>query len=168
MKYRKFNDEVIYVDEDIPMMDRAGLEFLKQEALKNPRRRIRMCIHRDEKERVHEMFIVHMRDAYVRPHKHLSKPESFFVIDGEADVILFNEEGLVTKKIHMSSPGSAEIFYYRIDEPVFHTLLIHSEMLCFKEVTSGPFRREDTIFAAWAPGETDVVGVCRFVEGLKK
>lgn len=166
MKYRKFNDEVFYTDEAVPKMDKSGLEFLKQEALKNPRKRIRLCTHRGTNDRVHEMFIVHMRDTYIRPHKHLGKSESFFVIDGEVDVVLFNEEGLATEKIHMSSPGSGEIFYYRIDEPVFHTLLIRSKMLCFKEVTAGPFRREDTVFAVWAPEEADVPGASRFLSGL--
>lgn len=168
MKYRKFNEEVLYADEAIPKLDKAGLEFLKKEVLKNPRKRIRLCTHRGINDSVHEMFILHTRDAYVRPHKHLNKPESLLVIEGEADIVFFNDEGVVTEKIRMSHPASGEMFYYRIDDPVFHTLIIRSEMFCFKEVAAGPFHKEDTIFAAWAPEETDLAGIGRFLESLKK
>lgn len=166
MKYRKFNDEVLYADEAVPKLDKAGVEFLKQEALKNPRKRLRLCVHRGTNDHVHEMFIIHPRDTYVRPHKHLGKSESFFVIEGEVDVVLFNEEGLVAEKIQLSSPDSGKIFYYRINEPIFHTLLIHSELLCFKEVTSGPFHSKDTVFAAWSPAQDDIPGASIFLASL--
>ncbi len=167
MKIRKFNDEVLYAGDIVPRLDKAGLDFLKQEALKNPRQRIRLCMHRGVDEGIHEMFIVHPRDAYVRPHKHLGKPESFFVIEGEADIILFNEEGQVVEKIRMGSPDSGKMFYYRMDDPVFHALVIHSETLCFKEVTAGPFRREDMVFAPWSPEEADAAAVVRWMNDLR-
>lgn len=167
MKHKKFNDEVLFSDSAICRLKKSDLDFLALEALKNSRKRIRLCCHRGAPERVHEMFIIHARDAYVRPHKHLGKPESFLVIDGEADVVFFNEEGGVTEKIAMGPPGSGKMFYYRIDEPVFHTLLVRSATLCFKEVTAGPLRKEDTVFAAWAPDETDPAGIAGFLEDLK-
>ena len=168
MKYRKFNDEVLYTEEVIPRLDKSGLEFLKRAALKNSRKRIRLCTHRDMNDRVHEMFIIHTRHTYIRPHKHLGKPESLFVIDGKADIIFFNQTGEVTDKISMGPVASGKNFYYRIDGQVFHTLIVRSVTFCFKEVTAGPFRREDMVFAPWSPEEMDTAEVSRFLKDLEK
>lgn len=167
MKYRRFNDEVFYSQDAIPVLDKEDLEFLKQEALKNPRKRARLCAHQGVNDNVHEMFIVHAQNAYVRAHKHLNKMESFFVIEGEADVVFFDEDGRVGKRVRVGPFASGKTFYYRINSPVFHTLIIRSELLCFKEVTKGPFCKDDTIFAPWAPEETDICGAGKFLERLK-
>lgn len=89
----------------------------------------------------------------MRPHKHVNKSESFHVISGEVDVILFEENGAVSQAIRMGEFASGGRFYYRLNEPRYHTLLIRSDVLVFHEVTTGPFRREDTIFASWSPEE---------------
>lgn len=168
MKYKKLNDEVLYIDENIPKLDKAGLKILEQEALKNPRKRIRLCTHRDINDRIHEMFIIHAKGAYIRPHKHLGKSESFFVISGKADAIIFNEDGVVTEIIRMGLSSSKDVFYYRIDTPVFHTVIVHSNILCFKEVTAGPFYKKDVVFASWSPEEKDTDNVNLFIKRLQE
>jgi cupin fold WbuC family metalloprotein len=150
MDYRKFNDEVLYPSGKFVTLDAQGIRFLKAEAMKNPRHRIRLCTHQDTHDKVHEMFIVHGRDAYVRPHKHMTKTESFYLLEGEVDAIFFDEEGRVTRKVELAvAPGKS--FYYRICEPIYHTLYIKSDVICFLEVTSGPFDPKDTVFPSWAP-----------------
>jgi hypothetical protein len=52
--------------------------------------------------------------------------------------------------------------------PVFHTLIIQSEVLVFHETTNGPFDSTGTLFAPWAPKETDVNSVVDFLADLKK
>src|SRR4051812_15824469 len=78
----KFNDEVLYSDDLIVQVERPEIEQLKKAALLNPRRRIRLCAHRNVDSTLHEMLIVHTANTYVRPHKHLNKIESFHVIEG--------------------------------------------------------------------------------------
>ena len=51
----------------------------------------------------------------------------------------------------MGELRSGKTFYYRLSEPIFHTLIIRSEILVFHEITQGPFLREQTEFAEWAP-----------------
>lgn len=114
-----------------------------------------MCTHRNTEDLLHEMFIVHARDTYIRPHKHLGKPESFHVIEGTVDVIVFEEDGSVRAVIKMGEYLSGRPFYYRISDPLYHTLIIRSDVLVFHETTSGPFNRADTIFAPWAPEENN-------------
>ena len=43
--------------------------------------------------------------------------------------------------------------YYRINDPVYHCMLIRSPYVLFYEATLGPFVREDTQFATWSPEE---------------
>lgn len=49
---------------------------------------------------------------------------------------------------------------------MYHTLLINSPVFVFHEITGGPFRREDTLFAPWAPTEDQPEAVAEFTRGL--
>ena len=153
LRLRVINEEVLYADAPLSTFSREDIGWLESRAAKTSRRRIRICTHLDSGDLLHEMLIVHTRETYVRPHKHLSKCESFHVITGEVDVVLFEEDGTVCQAISMGEHASGKRFYYRLNEPRYHTLLIRSEVLVFHEITTGPFRREDTVFAPWAPEE---------------
>lgn len=158
--------EVKYATGAVVTVDGRDVSQLKDDASKNARRRIRLCAHGSVDDRLHEMVIVHARDTYVRPHKHLGKSESFHVIEGDVDVVLFEDDGSIREVIRMGPFGSGRPFFYRIADPVFHTLLIRSAVLVFHETTNGPFRRADTVFAPWAPEDQDGAGVERFVADL--
>jgi cupin fold WbuC family metalloprotein len=153
---RKESDEVLYTDEDVVLVNEMDLAELKQLSLLNPRRRIRLCAHRSPSADLHEMFIIHTHETYVRPHRHFGKAESFSIIEGEVDVVLFHDDGRIRQLIQMGSMGSGLPFYYRLSDPIYHTLVIRSRFLVFHEVTSGPFKREQTEYAAWSPADLAV------------
>jgi cupin fold WbuC family metalloprotein len=114
------------------------------------------------------MFIVHTRSTYVRPHKHLGKSESFHVLEGRADVVIFDDEGHIVEVIQTGDYGSRFPFYYRLSTPLFHTLLIRSAFLLFHESTGGPFVRSDTQFAPWSPDESSKPETVAFMERLEE
>ena len=155
MRLRKLNDEVLVAEGPLVRVSGPDIAALKQQALANPRQRIRICTHPDTGDRLHEMLIVHTRGTYVRPHKHLNKSESVHIIEGEVDVVFLDEAGEVSDVVRLGDYRSGREFYYRMSSPLYHTLLIASEFLVFHEVTNGPFRREETVFAPWAPEERD-------------
>jgi len=161
------SDEVRYATDAVVTVDAPDIAQLKGAAARNARQRIRLCAHHSVDDRLHEMLIVHARGTYVRPHKHVGKTESFHVIEGEVDVVLFEDDGRVREVIPMGSFASGRPFFYRMAGPVFHTLLIRSEFLVFHEVTGGPFRRADTVFAPWAPADGDVQAVGDFLGALE-
>lgn len=142
------------------------IDRLKELAQENSRKRMRLCTHDDVADSLHEMFIVHELGAYVRPHKHLGKVESFHVIEGAVDVVVFDDQGNITKLEPVSDYSSGKAFYHRISDPSFHTLLIRSDVLVFHEVTTGPFRNEDTEFPPWAPKDIDGNSVRDFLTEL--
>ena len=114
------------------------------------------------------MFIVHPKGAYVRPHKHINKIESMLVIDGEVDYIMFDDNGKVDNIVKMGDFDTKKPFYQTIRKDKFHTLIIQSEWLVFLEVTQGPFKKEDTIFADWSPIDGEKEEVIEFMEKVKK
>ena len=166
MHAKQINEEVFIAEDPIVTVGYQDIEFLKEKSKYNRRKRIRLCAHRDVEDKVHEMFIVHTKETYVRPHKHLNKSESFHINEGSVDVVVFDDDGNIMEVIQMGDYSSGRKFYYRISAPYYHTLYITSEFLVFHETTKGPFRRDDTIFAPWSPEEGDIAAVEKFMKQL--
>jgi cupin fold WbuC family metalloprotein len=166
IKTRKENVEVLYPDEDIVIVDGLDLSELKSMAMLNKRHRIRLCAHCSPNDKLHEMFIVHAKDCYVRPHRHLGRAESMTILEGEADVVLFNDDGSIKQIINMGEMNSGKKFYYRLSEPIYHTLLIRTDFLVFHESTEGPFSKENSVFPEWTPAEYDT-GVNEFLAHIE-
>lgn len=149
--YQILNSEVIRSIGDVIELDNSNIDNLKQLSDETDRGRIRFCSHAEDDDLLHEMFIVHQKHTYVRPHKHMGKVESVHIIEGLVDIVLFDDSGNIENVIFMGDYSSGKTFYYRMHSSVFHTLIIRSNKLVFHEITNGPFKREDTIFAPWSP-----------------
>ena len=165
---KQVSEEVYYANQNLVQVDYQKIKILKEKSIDTHRKRNRLCVHKDVDDLLHEMLIIHAKDAYVKPHKHLKKSESFHLIEGEVNVIIFEEDGQVKDVIQMGDYLSGKVFYYRISDSLYHTLVITSDILVFHETTRGPFDREDTIFAPWSPVENDVVGMALFQERLNQ
>lgn len=164
-KYRVESSEVLYsiCGQGISTSD---IDELKKLASLNPRKRIRLCMHHSPQTLLQEMFIVHERHCYVRPHKHLKKIESIKIIEGEVDVVTFDDGGNVINVISMGDITSGKIFYFRLNQSEYHTFIIRSDVLVFHEITTGPFLRDETIYPKWAP-VLDVDGL-QYLSNLKE
>lgn len=150
---RRVNEEVLYTTLDVTRVGSADIDWLKAQAAGNSRRRIRLCSHPGPEDALHEMLIVHGAGGYVAPHRHPGKSESFHMIEGAIDVVIFDMDGAVREVVPLGAPGSGRFLYYRLSKPWFHTVIPRSEVAVFHEVTNGPFRREDMVLAPWAPAE---------------
>lgn len=166
MKHKEINTEVLVTSEAITKVAQPDIEFLKKRVALSPRKRIRFCAHPASDHNLHEMMIVLAKGTYVRPHKHDNKVESFHIIEGAVDVILFEESGTIHEVIRMGDYTSGKNFYYRLAEPRYHTLILRSDLLILHETTNGPFKKSDTIFAPWAPEEGDEKGIAKFMQKL--
>jgi cupin fold WbuC family metalloprotein len=157
---------VYYSPYALPIVDASVIEFLKQKARAIPQRRARFCAHQSSDVEQHEMLIVSHSETYIAPHRHFEKLESFVVLEGLADVILFDEEGGVEKIIKMGSPSSGHPFFYFMPPRQFHSLSIETEVLVFLESTKGPFHREDCEHAIWAPDAKDTANGRLYIESI--
>ncbi|WP_035497031.1 WbuC family cupin fold metalloprotein [Citrifermentans bremense] len=167
LKLRVVNDEVLYSADPVTRVASRDIETLVARALATPRKRARLCTHKDEQDPLHEMLIVHTQETYVRPHLHKNKPESLYIMKGEAALILFSEDGSIRQWTEMGEYASGKPFYCRIADPVYHMLLIRSPVMVFHEVTQGPFRPQDTKFAPWSPDGSTPGEVARFLERIQ-
>lgn len=167
MELARQSDDLLLAKGDVVALSRTEVEDLKSGVPSTARGRSRISTHASVEDRLHEMLIVLERRTYVRPHRHPGKTESFHVVEGAADVVLFDEGGDVTDVIQMGSYASGRVFFYRLNAPVFHTVLVRSPQLVVHETTNGPFDRRDTVAAPWAPGEDDAVARLRFTDQVE-
>ena len=168
MQTRRINDEVLVACDPIVRVTCQDIDVIKQLASKTPRRRSRLCAHRSSDDLLHEMLILLDRATYVRPHKHQNKSESFHVMEGTLDVVIFNDGGTIIDVIPMGDYASGRVFFYRLADPYFHTVMPRSEIAIIHETTNGPFHRADTEFADFAPLESDADAARVYVEKLRK
>lgn len=166
IELERINDEVFVVQEPIVFFGEEEIAFVKQQAMQSTLRRARICAHKSNDDTLHEMLIAIMADSYIRPHKHLAKSESFHIVEGIVDVVIFDDSGVIAKVITLGSPGSGRNFYYRLSDCRFHTLMIRSEILVVHEATNGPFDKAQTEFFPFAPSEENGQIVRDYMENL--
>lgn len=140
---------------------------LKTAAAADPVRRARLCLHQSPGDPVQEMIIAFARGTYVRPHRHHGKCESLHIVEGTLQVVFFDDAGAVTDRVVLDAAGAGHCMY-RLSAPVWHTVIPVSEFVVIHEVTSGPYERNDSELASWAPDGTDGAAAARFVAQISR
>lgn len=144
------------------------IEQLIAEARTAPLRRARICLHPDTSDVLHEMVIALSGETYVAPHRHSGKSESFHLLAGEIEVVVFNEEGRPVERHHLSADDPTLPRIMRLQRPVWHSVIVRTEFAVVHETTNGPFRKEDTEFAPWAPDPTDAAACSAYQAMLRE
>ena len=127
--FEKRSDEIEFNSQDLVFLDSGWIDRAKSIAYKNKKKKFRTCIHFDESDDVHEMFIVHCKETYVRPHKHIRRYESLQILEGVGTVIMFSDHGEITQVETVGDISSPYPFYYYMRRAVYHTILIHTDFL---------------------------------------
>jgi cupin fold WbuC family metalloprotein len=154
---KKINPEVFFATDRIVTVEKGDLDFLDKQAENSSRRRARICTHRNADDKLHEMTVTLKKDCYLIPEKHIVKVESYHIIEGMADVVIFDKDGNITDVVEIGDYSSGRPFYFRLSEPSFyHTLIIRTNKLVYHETATGPFQKSDTLVAPWAPGVDDI------------
>lgn len=152
----RISEEAYQCKDRLVYLRRSDIDRLKNDVPLTRRKRIRILIHPGTEHALHEMLVVYTKATYVRPNLHLGKDESLHIVEGEADFIFFDENGVVVKVVELSALNRSKDFFVRVPQGVFHTIIMRSEMLVIHEATPGPFVPEDTVWASWAPKDTDL------------
>jgi len=137
---------------NILLIDRQLLDETSGKAANNVRLRMNYNIHKSLEDPVNRMLNALEPGTYLRPHRHRTPPktESYIVLRGELDVLIFDDEGNTTQKITLNP----ETGNYGIDIPagIWHSMIIKQPGTVIYEVKEGPFTpiaTED--FAPWSP-----------------
>ena len=161
ISFASFSEGISYISKT-----EIDTEETKSASLESKRSRI--CFHQANADLIHEMVITFHKNTYIRPHKHLAKSESYMVINGEIDLIFFNDDGKIKERIPMGSYSSTNPFYLRSISAEWHTVLIKSEFATILETTNGPFVNNECVFAEWAPETSDTYGIHTFLKSITK
>ncbi len=144
---------------EIKLVSGSLFDTVASLASASSRRRMNYNFHSGPTDNPHRFLNVLLHGTYIRPHRHSDPPksESFLVLEGIADVILFDDHGSITARYRLGAE-SAEGHLWGVDLPpgVWHTILPRTpRAVCF-EVKPGPWEpASDKEFAAWAPSEDD-------------
>ena len=107
---------------------------------------IRICLHQNDNEHINEMLMVHSYPHKVGPLKQANKHSiSYFAIDGFATIKQYDNDLNIIKEIIISSEKTEKQFC-RVDAKKYRTIESHSNYFIFLEISSGPFKDEDTIW----------------------
>lgn len=147
----------------IQLINTSLLDETSRKASETSRLRMNYNIHSCLNDPVNRMLNALEPGAYLRPHRHLSPPktESYIVLRGELDVLIFDDDGnLLQKQTLNPSTGN-----YGIDIPagVWHSMIVKQSKTVIYEVKEGPFTpvaAED--FAGWAAEPDNEEGVKAF------
>ena len=143
----------------VTLITGALFDSVAARASQSPRRRMNHNFHSGPRDNPHRFLNVLLRGTYVQPHRHSDPPkaESFLLLEGEADVIIFDDAGAVTARYRLGTE-TPEGRLWGVDVPpgVWHTVLPRTERAVCFEVKPGPWEpANDKEFAAWAPAEGD-------------
>jgi cupin fold WbuC family metalloprotein len=167
-RLKVISDEVRVANEPIVQLGRTEIDDLKRSLPGAPRGRIRICAHRDATDSLHEMLVAVSQSSYVRPHKHPGKSESFHMIEGVLDVVVFDDSGVVISVVQLGGLTSGRSIFYRMADPLFHAIILRSDRAVYHETTNGPFRLGDAVYAPWSPPEADVGASRRYLEAMRQ
>jgi len=157
---------------DVQLISAALFDTVTTIAEASARRRTNYNFHSGPADNPHRFLNVLLDGTYIRPHRHLSPPkaETFLVLEGMADVVIFNNEGVISARYRLGA-DSPEGRLWGIDVPpgVWHTVLARTaRVVCF-EVKPGPWEAtNDKEFADWAPPENDPAAAeyCAMLSGI--
>jgi cupin fold WbuC family metalloprotein len=140
---------------DVQLISTTLFEAVGDAAAASPRLRMNHNFHAGAGDNPHRLLNVLVAGTYIQPHRHLHPPkaESFLVLEGAADVFVFDDAGTVTARYRLGSDG-----LWGVDLPAgtWHTILPRSARAVCYEVKPGPWDPgTDKEFADWAPAEGD-------------
>ena len=144
---------------EVKLISGALFDSLARAAAASPRLRTNFNFHAGPSDNPHRFLNVLLQGTYVQPHRHSLPPkdETFVVLEGAADVFLFDDGGAVTARHHLGGE-SEDGRLWGIDIPAgaWHTILPRSGVAVCFEVKPGPWDPStDKEFAPWAPAEGD-------------
>jgi len=109
----------------------------------------RLLMHQGADDPFQEMLIVHPRGMRYMPHRSNQAVRSYYLLDGELVIILFDEDGAIHEHARLRDATLGGPFLIRFAEHRYHAVIVLSETATFVETAPGPFT--GTEYPPWAP-----------------
>lgn len=161
------HSKVVFAANDaVTPLSVEDIEFLKRIADSSPQKKARILMHADPSRSLHEMLIVHTRGSYIQPHINADSAKSFLVLSGEMVVFLFDDVGSIKECHRMCANSGSGIFMLRLEEPVYHTLVVLTNTVVFLETVLGP--HQQTRYGSFSPKPTEKGAVQEYMTWLER
>lgn len=145
-------------------VDRDLIKGLKRISAKMGNKNVRLCLHEDSRSPFHDMIILERENKYYRAHRHLTKGESFHIIDGRLAIFVFDDDGTIMDGCVLSKENT---FIYRVGINMYHAVMPLSGIVIYHESKIGPFLgAADSIYPEWAPSGDDICKVEEYKKNL--
>ena len=148
-RFNKVNDVVYSSNRAVEVISNNDIDYLCHVADHVSENKSRILLHGAIDKLLHEMIIVHRYGTYIRPHINDRSEKSFVMIKGEMMVVLYDKHGSIAEKYLLSAGRDDSNLIIRLNEPIFHTIVVMSEEAVFLESTLGP--HTSTRYANFAP-----------------
>lgn len=145
----KKNNRVFYTNNQNTLVTNQQIYLLKFLAKIKKVSIFRLCLHKNDKELVHEMIMFHTSRQKVGPLRQNKKSISYNILDGSLKISKCNKLGKITKTFEISNKKNHENLihkFIRIDANEFRIVRSTSEYCIFIETIEGPFKDSDTIW----------------------
>lgn len=120
------------------------IDFIKNFYLKF-KKDVRICLHKNNKSKHHDMIILQQKKNFYKPHKHRIKGETYHIILGSMICVIFNNNGQIQKAYIIKKNN-----IFRTPVNKYHTMMPLSKYVIFHESRTGPFLKNDSIFPKWS------------------
>lgn len=138
----------------LKLIDQPLFNSLCRTAAAATRKRAHFTLHLELTDAVQRLCVAIEPGSYIRPHRHAEqgKWEFFVILQGAAVILLFDQNGMVTKRITLDSNGP--VHGAEIAENCWHTLAALAKDTVLLEIKPGPYQPLAAAdFASWAPAE---------------
>jgi cupin fold WbuC family metalloprotein len=159
--------EVFYAPPGLLGAGPDTIDWLIEQASRQPSGKSRLCLHTSPAALVHDMIVVHGHDTYVRPHRHLAHGETLTLLRGRATAVVFDESGTIKDTADMRPIEAGGLGFYRMPPGLFHALVVVTEWVVFQETCAGPFDRTKSEAAPWSPEPGDGTAAQSFLQKLR-
>lgn len=135
------------------IITQADLDQVKVKAANAPRKRANLNLHASLDANVQRLFIATEPETYIRPHRHSEshKWEMFLVLEGEIDLLIFNNEGNLTLRTKMSPTETRVV---EIPPNTWHSYVVQKSGTLAIEVKEGGYQpTPEQDYAPWSPAE---------------
>ena len=147
---------------DVIVKSKTAFSHLKEEAGSNIKKRTLQMLHASHSAELHSMINVFKKGSYAAPHMHwiekqndeiIKKGESFVALEGTGKILLFNDEGIITRIISLDAEEQTMVW---IPAGIWHTVVCTSPFFIVFENKTGPWKEgEDKLFHPAFPAEGD-------------
>ena len=116
---------------------------LRRLAEDSKRKQSRICLHKNDEDLIHIMYICHLKNCHVRIHKHTDNPEWIIFQKANAEIIYYDKNGKQTNKFVIDTKKNGSPIMQFIPKFIFHNLKFKEDSY-FLEIKQGPFNKDAT------------------------